>query len=68
MGAVQFTVDHPIQQHLPVGLGLQGDVQTLVFEETLFIGDGQGRHIGELDKAELQFLLLRLRGHGQGGE
>ena len=73
--AVELAVDYAVQQHLPVGLRLEGDVQALVLEVAVLVGHRQRRHVGELDKAELQFILLRLadggvrRGQqaGQGG-
>ncbi len=60
VGAVQLAVDDPVQQHLPVGLGLQGDVQAFVLEVAFLIGDGQRRHVGEFDEAELQLLFFRV--------
>ncbi len=58
--AIEFTRDDAIEQHLPVGLGFKGDVQAFVFEVAFFVGDGQRHHVGELDEAELEFLLLWL--------
>ena len=62
--SVQFAGNHPIQQHLPVGLRLQGDEQTLVLEIALLVGNRQRRHVGELDKAELQHRLFGVTGGG----
>ncbi len=56
--AVQLTVDDTVQQHLPVGLGFERDIEAFIFEKALFVGNGQGRHVGELDEAKLQFFFL----------
>ena len=73
MGAVKLAVDNPVEQHFPVGLGFQGDVQPLIFEKAFFIGNGKRRHVGQLDKAELkiflfqfQFFRLQWRAHHAG--
>jgi hypothetical protein len=58
MGAVELAVDHAVEQYLPVGLGFERDVEAFVFEETLLVGDGQRRHVGELDEAEFQVGFL----------
>ena len=59
VGAVELAVDHAVEQHLPVGLGLQRHIQPFVLEVTFLVGDRQRRHIGELDKAERQLRLFR---------
>ena len=51
--AVQLPVDDPVQQHLPIGLRLQGDEEALILEIAVLIGDRQRGHIGQLDKTEL---------------
>ena len=61
------------QQYFPVGLRFQGDIQTFVLEKAFFIGNGEWRHVGELDETELELRLFRFvrrrlraaRGHGQ---
>ncbi|MNC37025.1 hypothetical protein D3C75_855740 [compost metagenome] len=64
--AIQLAGDHAVEQHLPVGLGLEADVQPLVLEEALLVGDGQRCHVGEFDEAELELFLLRIGGQGDG--
>ena len=59
---VQLAHDHAIQQYLPVGLCLKGDVQAFVFEEAFLVGDGQRGHVGEFDKAEFEFDFFRVGG------
>ncbi len=59
LGAVQLAVYHPIQQDLPVRLGLQGHVEPLVLEVASLVGHRQRRHVSQLDEAEPQLLLLR---------
>ena len=54
VGAVELAVDHAVEQHFPVGLRLERDVQALVLEVVLLVGDHQWRAVGELDEAELQ--------------
>ena len=56
---IQLTVDHPVQQHLPVGLGLQGHEQAFFLEVAFLVSDGQRRHIRQFDKTELQVGLFR---------
>lgn len=34
MGAIELPIDDPIQQHLPVGLGLQSYIEPLILEAT----------------------------------
>ena len=58
--AVQLPADHPVEQDLPVRLRLERDVQPFLGEEALFLGDGQRRHVGQLDEAQLQVRLFRL--------
>ena len=58
MGAIQFSGNHPVQQDLPVRLRFQFNKQAFVHKEALFPGNRQGRHIGQLDKAELEVRLL----------
>ena len=60
MRAVQLAVDDAIEQHLPVGLRFQRDVQPFVLEITLLVGDRQWRHIGEFDKAEFKVFFFKL--------
>ena len=38
--------------------GFERDVEPFVLEEALLVGDGERRHVGELDEAELQLVLL----------
>ena len=56
--AVELAGDHAVEQHLPVGLRFERDVEAFLLEEALLLGDGERRHVGELDEAELQLLLL----------
>ena len=65
LGAVQLAVDHPIQQDLPVRLGLQGHVEPLVLEIAPLVGHRQRRHVGQLDEAESELLLLGGTHRGQ---
>ena len=58
--AVEFAGDDAIENHFPVRLRLERDVQPFVFEEALLVRDGERRHVGELDEAELELLLLEL--------
>ncbi len=58
--AVQLTVDDPVEQHLPVGLRLKGDVQAFVFKKALLVGNRQRGHVGQFDKAELEVFLLQI--------
>ena len=55
---VEFTGDHAIEDDLPVGLWLERDIQAFILEEALFVRDGERRHVGELDEAELELFLL----------
>ncbi len=64
VGAVEFTGDHPVEQHLPVGLRLEGDVEAFVFEEAFLVGDRERRHVGQLDEAELELILLERKDLG----
>ena len=60
MRAVQLAVDNAIEQHLPVGLRFQADIQPFVLEITLLVGNRQGRHISEFDKAEFKVFFFKL--------
>ena len=51
-------VMHAVEQHLPVRLRLERDEQALVLEVAELVGDRERRHVGELDEAELQLVLL----------
>ena len=46
------------------------DVKPLLLEEALLIGDGERRHVGELDEAEVEIILFDGQhvGVGSGGE
>src|SRR5438876_10513342 len=71
MRAVELAIAHPIEQRLPVGLGLERHNESFVLEEALLIGDRQRSHVGELDEAELEVRLLnteRLRLDRRGPE
>jgi hypothetical protein len=57
--AVEFTVDHAIENDFPVGLWLERDIQPFVFEVALFIRDGERRHVGEFDEPEFELFFLR---------
>ena len=59
LGTVQLAVYHPIQQDLPVRLGFEGDVESLILEIAPLVGHRQRRHVGQLDEAEPELLLLR---------
>ena len=58
MRAVQLTTNHPVQQHFPVRLRFQSDIQTFFGEKPLFLGNRQRGHIGELDEPEFQGRLF----------
>ncbi len=58
MGAIQFSGDDPVQQHLPVRLRFKFHEKAFVHKEALFPGNCQGRHIGQFDKTELEVWLL----------
>jgi hypothetical protein len=70
MGAVEFAGDHPVEQNLPVRLGFEGDIEALILEVAVLIGDRERRHVGQLDEAEFQLVLLDRQhlGAGCGGE
>ena len=77
MRAVQLAINDAIEQHLPVGLRFQADIQPFVLEITLLVGNRQRRHIGEFDKAEFKVFFFKLGGglkrdraqaQNQGGE
>ena len=55
---VEFAVDDAVEQHLPIGLRLQGDEKPLVLEEELLLGNDQGRAVGQLDEAEFEFVFF----------
>ena len=57
--AIQLTVNDPVQQDFPVGLGFQGHKQAFFLEIAFLVSDGQRGHVGEFDKAELEIRLLR---------
>ena len=62
--AIELAGDDAVEQHFPVGLRLEGDEEAFVFEEALLLGDGDRHHVGELDEAELQLVLLGLEWRG----
>ena len=64
--AVELAGDHAIEDDLPVGLWLERDVQAFVFEEALFVRDGERRHVGELDEAELELFFFGPLAGGRG--
>ena len=64
--AVELAGDHAIENDLPVGLRLERDVQAFVLEEALLVRDGERRHVGELDEAELELLFLGTLAGGDG--
>ena len=77
MRPVKLSVDHPIEQNLPVGLRFKSDEKPFILEIPFLIGHSERRHIGQLDKAEFQLVLLDIkhprksrlaqrRGRGQG--
>ena len=66
VGAVELAGDHPVEQHLPVRLRLQGHEEPLVLEEALLVGDGQRRHVRQLDETELELVLLHVERLGAG--
>src|SRR6185369_2530958 len=53
------------EQHLPVRLRLEGDEQALVLEVAELVGHGQRSHVGQLDEAELELVLLELELAGE---
>ena len=58
VGAVEFAGDDAVEQHLPVRLRFERDVEAFVLEVAELLGDGERRHVGELDEAELELVLL----------
>ncbi len=60
VGAVELSVDHPVEQHLPVGLRLERDEQPLLEEVALLVGHRERRHVGQLDEAEGQLVLFQI--------
>ena len=56
--AVELARDHAVEQHLPVRLRLERDVQAFVLEVAELVRDRERRHVGELDEAELELVLL----------
>ena len=56
---VEFAVNDAIEQHLPIGLRLQGDEKPLVLKEELLLGNDQGRAVGQLDETELEFVFFQ---------
>jgi hypothetical protein len=36
--AIELAVDHPVEQHFPVGLGFERDVEAFILEIALLIG------------------------------
>ena len=67
MRAVQLAVDHPIQQHFPVGLGFEGDKKPLIKEVALLIGNGERGHVCQLDKTEGQHVLFKVKQFSESG-
>ncbi|MDZ7818709.1 MAG: hypothetical protein U5K55_08850 [Aliarcobacter sp.] len=67
VGAVELAVDHAVEQHLPVGLGFERDVEAFVFKVALFVGHHERRAVGQLDEAELQGFLFRAGRLGRQG-
>ena len=61
MCAVELSVDHTIQQNLPVRLCFQSDKQTFVVKKALFVGHGQWGHVSEFNEAKGQFVLFQLQ-------
>ena len=64
--AVQLTTDHAVEQHFPVCLRFECNVQPFFGEKSLFFGNRQRGHIGELDESELQGRLFNRAVHGIG--
>jgi hypothetical protein len=56
--AVPKPIVAPIEQHLPVRLRLERDVEPLVLEVAELVRNRERRHVGELDEAELELVLL----------
>ena len=72
MRAIELTVNHPVQQHFPVGLGFQSDEKPLFFEIPFLVRYGERRHVRKFDKTKFQVGLLRpahrICRHGVGRE
>ena len=66
VGAVQLAGDHPVQQHLPVRLGLKGDEQAFILEIPLLIGNRERGHVRQFDEAELQLVFFHIEHFGAG--
>ena len=62
-----LAVQQAVQQDFPVRLRLQRDVQALILEKTLFLGDGERGHVGQLDETQRQLVFLDPGGFGKGG-
>ena len=58
--AVELAGDDAVEQHLPIRLRLDRDVEAFVLEIAELLGDRDRRHVGELDEAELEVFLFRL--------
>ncbi len=63
--AIQLAGDDAIQNDLPVRLRLERYIQPFILEEAFLVSDGERRHVGELDEADLQLLLLQLELRGR---
>ena len=57
---VKVASDYIIQKNLPVRLGDDFDLQTLVLKEAFFLGNNNGGTVREFDKSELQFVFLHI--------
>ena len=58
VSTVKVASDYIIQKNLPVRLGDDFDLETLVLKEAFFLGDNNGGTVREFDKTELQFVFF----------
>ena len=56
--AVNLAIQDAVKEGLPNRLGLRRHVKALNGEKALFLGDGEGGHVGQLDEAKGQLVFL----------
>ena len=55
----------PSSSTFQLACGFERDVQALVREEALLLGDRERRHVGQLDEAELELVFLDIERLGR---
>ena len=65
--AVNLAIQDAVKEGLPNRLGLRRHVKALNGEKALFLGDGEGGHVGQLDEAKGQLIFLNPGGFGESG-